>query len=71
MMRSEPVQRAIAASNGVNNLARLLKISSASVAQWRQIPAGRVADVARITGIPAAELRPDLAAAFEQQKEVG
>jgi DNA-binding transcriptional regulator YdaS (Cro superfamily) len=41
-------------------LARELKITHGAVSQWRRVPAERVLDVARITGIPKEELRPDL-----------
>jgi len=63
-MRPEPLARAIAAAGGVNALARAIHISPAAVATWRRVPEGRLAAVSRITGIPAAELRPDLAAAI-------
>jgi hypothetical protein len=45
-------------------VARGLGLTRATVAIWDKVPADRVAEVAQITGIPAAELRPDLAAAF-------
>ena len=47
-------------------VAQELGVTRAAVATWQRIPADRLGDVARITGIPAAELRPDLAAAFAQ-----
>ena len=65
-MREPVLTKAIEKAGGVNALARGLGISSASVAAWRRVPVTRVRDVADITGIPAAELRPDLAAAFGQ-----
>jgi DNA-binding transcriptional regulator YdaS (Cro superfamily) len=37
-----------------------LKISRGSVSRWRRVPAERVVDVEKITGIPREELRPDL-----------
>lgn len=39
-------------------------ISSQAVSQWKRVPADRVLDVERVTGIPRHELRPDLAAVF-------
>lgn len=40
-----------------------LGITRAAVVKWPKVPAERVVDVARITGIPREQLRPDL---FEQ-----
>lgn len=41
-------------------LARELGLSPGAVYQWRKVPAERVLDVERITGIPRHQLRPDL-----------
>jgi len=51
-----------------SKVARALKIQHSTVSRWarNRVPADRVQDVARVTGIPAAELRPDLAQAFGQ-----
>lgn len=46
-------------------LARELNITHGAVSQWRRVPAERVLDVARITGIPKEALRPDLYKAEE------
>jgi DNA-binding transcriptional regulator YdaS (Cro superfamily) len=47
-------------------LAARLNVDHSRVLRWAKgtIPAERVAAVSAATGIPAAELRPDLAAAF-------
>lgn len=37
-----------------------LGITRGAVAQWRKVPAERVAEVSALTGIPKHELRPDL-----------
>ena len=43
------------------DLARALGITHAAVRQWSErVPADRVVDVERITGIPREALRPDL-----------
>lgn len=51
-------------------LARRLDVSHSTVLRWADgkvpVPAERVAAVSAATGIPASELRPDLAAAFLQ-----
>lgn len=43
-----------------------LGVSHTTVLRWaaKQVPAGRVLDVATATGLAPAHLRPDLAAAF-------
>lgn len=61
------IDRVLGKAGGVNALARQLGISSAAVAVWKRVPAARVAAVARITGLPAAEIRPDLAGFAEDQ----
>lgn len=41
-------------------LAKKLGIRHPAIYQWKRIPAERVLDVERETGIPRGELRPDL-----------
>lgn len=41
-------------------LARELGITRGAVAQWEKVPAERIADVSRVTGIRYEVLRPDL-----------
>lgn len=50
------------------HLADLLGVQPPAVCKWesKRIPAERVLDVARITGIPKEELRPDLYRAEER-----
>ncbi len=43
-----------------SRLARDLGITHGAVNQWRRIPAERVADVERLTGIPRERQRPDI-----------
>lgn len=59
-MRPEPVSRAIAAAGSATALAKALGINSQAVSQWKRVPAERVLDVERITGVPRHELRADL-----------
>lgn len=42
------------------SVARCLGISRQTVANWRQVPANRVRQVAALTGIPPHQLRPDM-----------
>lgn len=55
-----PVEIAISAAGGVTKLAEALSISSQAVSQWKRIPAERVIDVERVTGVVRQTLRPDL-----------
>lgn len=41
-------------------LAREIGITRGAVAQWEKVPAERIGDVSRVTGIPFDRLRPDL-----------
>ena len=43
-----------------SELAKQLGITPSSITQWKQVPAERVLQVERITGISRNELRPDL-----------
>lgn len=46
-------------------LAREIGITRGAVAQWTKVPAERLGDVSRVTGIPMNVLRPDLFEAVE------
>ncbi|WBL81551.1 molecular chaperone TorD family protein [Bradyrhizobium xenonodulans] len=59
-MRDAGLDRAIDAAGGVAQLARKICISQPSVSNWSEIPAQRVIAVELATGVPRAELRPDL-----------
>lgn len=61
-----PIQKAVAAAGNMSELARRLNIAPQSIQQWTVIPAKRLVDVERVTGIPRAELRPDLFGPAEQ-----
>ena len=45
---------------GLTRLARALGLTRSAVHQWKQVPAHRLVEVERITGIPREALRPDL-----------
>ena len=55
----EGLQLALAAV-GRNRLARGIGVKPQSVGRWRRVPADRVFDVARVTGLDVERLRPDL-----------
>lgn len=58
--RDPILQKAIAAANTAQELARRLGVTPQALSQWRRIPPLRVLDVERATGIPRHELRPDI-----------
>lgn len=71
MIRTPELTRAIRAAGGVTRLARAIGVTSAAVAQWHMVPAARIQAVSAATGIPPAELRPDLAEALAARKDGG
>lgn len=52
--------RAVGAAGGVSALAKHLRITRSAVSQWTRVPAERVIEVERCSGVPRHELRPDL-----------
>lgn len=56
------LERAKAVVDGNTGLARALndRITPQAVSQWTRVPAERVLEVERVTGVPRHELRPDL-----------
>ncbi len=59
-MRDIGLDRAIDAAGSVRALARALGISQPAISSWKRVPADRVIAIELATGIPRAELRPDL-----------
>jgi DNA-binding transcriptional regulator YdaS (Cro superfamily) len=60
MQTPDPVKLAAEKAGGIVRLSLALGLSRGAASQWRRIPAERVIDVERITGIPREILRPDL-----------
>lgn len=58
--REPGVMAALAAAGSINALARTLGIDPAAVSRWHRIPAARVIQVERVTGVRREILRPDL-----------
>ncbi len=56
----EIVERAAEKAGGVVALARELGIKHNAMYSWTRVPAERVIDLERITGISRHELRPDI-----------
>lgn len=58
---NEGLQRAINRVCGVTNLARKLGVTRSAIYQWGdEIPANRLVEIERLTGVPREQLRPDL-----------
>ena len=53
----------------LSNLAKALGITPGAVAQWTEVPAERMGDISRVTGLPMKELRPDIFAKSRAPKE--
>jgi DNA-binding transcriptional regulator YdaS (Cro superfamily) len=53
-------RKALKTVGGRRPLARLLGISHQAIAQWKRIPAERVMEVEKVTGITRSTLRPDI-----------
>jgi DNA-binding transcriptional regulator YdaS (Cro superfamily) len=68
-MRDDGLCKALESVGGFTALARLIGVTPQSVFGWQRVPAERLADVSRVTGVSAAELRPDLAALFSGEQK--
>jgi len=64
MIDAVPIHIVFEKAGGKRALAQHLGLDISSPYSWRRVPGRHVAAVAQMTGIPAAQLRPDLAAAF-------
>lgn len=60
VMQPDPIAEAVKKAGSVSALAKLIGVKPQAISQWREIPARRVPDISRLTGIPRHELRPDL-----------
>jgi DNA-binding transcriptional regulator YdaS (Cro superfamily) len=54
------VREAAKRVGGITELARKLGITKSAVYQWDEVPAERVVDLARLSGLPRSLFRPDL-----------
>jgi DNA-binding transcriptional regulator YdaS (Cro superfamily) len=52
-------------------IADAMGVSHSTVMRWarRQVPAARLSELSRVTGIPARDLRPDLAHLLKAQRK--
>lgn len=59
-MNQTALARAIELSGGPKALGDRIGITSQAISQWDRVPALRVLEVERASGVPRYELRPDL-----------
>lgn len=57
-----PLERAIKAAGSATRLAALLGVHKSTITDWKQggVPAERAVQIERATGVPRAQLRPDI-----------
>lgn len=60
---------AVRSVTSLASLARDIGVTRGAVAQWERVPAERIAEVSRSTGLPFDILRPDLFTAPAEAKE--
>jgi DNA-binding transcriptional regulator YdaS (Cro superfamily) len=68
-LKAAALDEAKQAVKGSTGLSRALggEITPQAVSQWKQVPAERVLDVEKATGVSRQRLRPDLYPASEQE----
>lgn len=59
-MKDGGLGRAIDVAGGMRALARAIGVTQPAISNWKRVPASRVAQVERATGVPRDVLRPDL-----------
>lgn len=63
------LKAAIDAAGGLRSLARLLGISFQAIQQWKKVPAERMLEIERVTGVARERLRPDLYRVEPEEKK--
>lgn len=64
----DPLASFMARRGALSDLARHLGVTRGAICHWQRVPAHRVRQVSRFTGIPPHELRPDI---FDPPHNVG
>lgn len=59
-MDNEIIKMVAGKAGGMVALAEQLRITRSAIHQWKQVPANRVLEVERITGVSRYALRPDI-----------
>lgn len=60
MTKREALVLAIKNAGSASAIARGLGITPSAVLQWEEVPADRILDVERLTGVSRYDLRPDI-----------
>lgn len=55
-----PLEAAIKAAGNAQKFAELVGVTPQAISQWRRVPALRVLQVERLTGVSRHDLRPDI-----------
>lgn len=58
--RTTPLARATEIAGGVVRLSEKLGVKHQAISQWKKIPASRVLDIERLTGVSRYDQRPDI-----------
>jgi DNA-binding transcriptional regulator YdaS (Cro superfamily) len=69
IIRPPGLAAAIEAAGGVRALARLLGIQHSAVVEWARIPADRIIEIEKATGVPRHKLRPDIFIGYSRNDE--
>ncbi|HLX18415.1 MAG TPA: YdaS family helix-turn-helix protein [Bradyrhizobium sp.] len=64
--RSDVLKRVISAAGGIGKIATHIGIRQNVVSMWSRVPPKHAVAVAKLTGIPLHELRPDIFPAPQQ-----
>lgn len=65
---NDALDKAISSLGSAKALAERIGITGQAISQWKRVPAERVLDVERATGVSREELRPDLYPPLEPPK---
>lgn len=68
MTNKEALAKAIKSAGTASALARALGITPSAVLLWKEVPAGRIVEVERLTGVSRFELRPDICGPAPEQQ---
>lgn len=55
-----PKEKAVEKAGGASALARALKVTRSAISQWKRVPAERVLEVEKASGVSRHKLRPDI-----------
>jgi DNA-binding transcriptional regulator YdaS (Cro superfamily) len=65
---SHGLKKALEIAGGTRALAKALGITAGAISHWDRIPAERLLEIEKVTGVPRDELRPDLYQNYVRKK---